>query len=249
MSPGCSRPPTARSSGTVIETARQAAESGLTVSPGPRIANCVPRRLPGRACSRRPAGRLRIVVRRPSARRASTGPRTRPGRSCVDRHLAEHEVRLRRSPCGPGSCRAATTTGTSGPCPGLACWLGLVMTRNARPPATRASTMTPATMSSCRAPRRVAGTRFPSVGYLQVRSRLRASRTEDRSPSCQASRGRSGHGDRQPAPPRGILSDRKYRRAGGRLAIQATQGRTRWTGLPRIETCQVVVSVVVLSNV
>ena len=36
------RPPTARSSGTVIETARQFSESGAIVSPGPMIENCPP---------------------------------------------------------------------------------------------------------------------------------------------------------------------------------------------------------------
>ena len=35
--PAVIRPPTARSSGTVIETARQAIESGAIVSPGSRI--------------------------------------------------------------------------------------------------------------------------------------------------------------------------------------------------------------------
>ena len=42
VSPGRIIPPTARSSGTVIETARQASLSGATVSPGPRIENWPP---------------------------------------------------------------------------------------------------------------------------------------------------------------------------------------------------------------
>ena len=40
--PGWSNPPTARSSGTVSETARHASESGATVSPGSRIENWPP---------------------------------------------------------------------------------------------------------------------------------------------------------------------------------------------------------------
>ena len=89
--PAWSRPPTARSSETVREIARQASESGLTDSSGPRIENWPP--------SADEASMLVVTSWPCRIETAGIRPMTSPGRSRrrgvgrVERHLADLDVR------------------------------------------------------------------------------------------------------------------------------------------------------------
>ncbi len=246
--PAWRRPPTARSSGTVIETARQAGESGATVSVGPRIENWEPWVWPASMLARTiwpsrmgtPATSPAILAgsaKTPLAFVPSTGT------SRTTRSPASMTFRL-------GISLAATTTAVVWRPAWLACCWTPVRRMNAAAPAKRASTSPMATMNLPRRP----GSRYSSsiVGAASDSDRGCPAHASPVFPGIQSSVGASCRPIRpkyRPAHPIGrIERTARPRRVGSASARAGGYGRTRWTGLPRMETCQVVVSVVVLSN-
>src|SRR6478752_5766650 len=137
--PGPSMPPTARSSGTVSDTARHASESGPTVSSGPRIENSAPAVVD--------ASRLVVTSWPTLASTARMRPTSCAGSVTTPSAFVPSSGMSDRTTTSVASIglRAGIATAATTPVVVLrpdwpACCCALLIRKNAAPPATTAST-------------------------------------------------------------------------------------------------------------